>query len=344
MSNPIVRDPRIDPRIKALFAELPDGGARRVEERDLLIAAMRRYAESPRVPTFATILAKQDFEALASSSGLAITTRTVTSDPDGNTINLQVIRPEGTTGNLPCVYYIHGGGMAAMSCYDPSYSAWGRMIAHQGAVVVMVDFRNAAVPSSVPETAPYPAGLNDCLSGLAWVRDNTGELGIDASRVVVSGDSGGGNLALAMALKLKRIDGLEAIRGLYLLCPYLRGEWADAEGSSVRTNNGILIDMVNDNGPLAYGIEAFRQGDPLAWPGFATVADLEGLPPVKININECDPLVDDGTDLYRKLLEAGVSARCRIATGTIHATEPFVAPCPDISRDLARDIVAFARE
>ena len=344
MTNPITRDPRIDPRIKAVFADLPDAGTRKVNDRDLLVAAMRRLFENPRKPTLSSILAVQDYEAVAPRDGLVIETHRAVSSPDGNTINLQVIKPQGAKSPLPCVYYVHGGGMAALSCYDPNYSAWGRMIAHQQIAVVMVDFRNAAVPSSVPETAPYPAGLNDCLSGLAWLRENAGKMGIDPARIVVSGDSGGANLSLAMALSLKRSGSLDAIKGVYLLCPYLRGEWADAEGSSARSNNNILIDMLNDNGPLAYGIEAFRQGDPLAWPGFATVEDLTGLPPVKININECDPLVDDGTDLYRKLLQAGVSARCRIAVGTIHATEPFVVPCPDISRDLARDMADFARE
>ena len=66
---------------------------------------------------------------------------------------------------VPCVYYIHGGGMAQMSCYDPNYKAWGRIIAHgNGVAVTMVDFRNrSVVASSAPEVEPYPAGLNDCL-------------------------------------------------------------------------------------------------------------------------------------------------------------------------------------
>ena len=66
----------------------------------------------------------------------------------------------------PRVYYIHGGGMQSMSCYDGNYRAWGRIIAAQGVAVAMVDFRNALTPSSVDEVAPFPAGLNDCVSGL----------------------------------------------------------------------------------------------------------------------------------------------------------------------------------
>ena len=55
---------------------------------------------------------------------------------------------------LPCVYYIHGGGMETMSCYDGNYRAWGRIIAAQGVAVAMVDFRNAWSPSSVPTRSP----------------------------------------------------------------------------------------------------------------------------------------------------------------------------------------------
>ena len=58
----------------------------------------------------------------------------------------------------------------------------------------MVDFRNAVLPSSVPEIAPFPAGLNDCVAGLKWIAANAAELGIDASRVIVAGDSGGGGI------------------------------------------------------------------------------------------------------------------------------------------------------
>ena len=63
----------------------------------------------------------------------------------------------------------------------------------------MVDFRNCVTPSSAPEVEPYPAGLNDCVSGLRWVSANAEALGIDAGRIIVAGESGGGNLTLASA-------------------------------------------------------------------------------------------------------------------------------------------------
>jgi acetyl esterase/lipase len=128
---------------------------------------------------------------VAPSKGLNVTEYSVTSEPDGNAINIRFIRPDAP-GLLPCVYYIHGGAMQISSCYDGNYRAWGRIIAAQGVAVAMVDFRNALAPSSVPEVAPYPAGLNDCVSGVKWVATNAVELGIDSARIIVAGESGEG--------------------------------------------------------------------------------------------------------------------------------------------------------
>ena len=102
--------------------------------------------------------------------------------------------------------------------------------------------------------------------------------------------------------------------------------------------------MGNNRGALSYGIEAFEARDPLAWPLFASVEDVTGLPPTVINVNECDPLRDEGIAFYRLLLQAGVAARCRQQMGTAHASDLMAVVCPDISHDTARDIVALARD
>jgi len=185
------------------------------------------------------------------------------------------------------------------------------MIAANGVAVAMVDFRNAIAPSSVPEVAPFPAGLNDCVSGLKWVHANSAKLNIDPTRIIVAGESGGGNLTLATGLKLKRDGDLGLIKGLYALCPYIAGEWPQPQYPSSIENNGILIDLHNNRGAMGYGIEAFHDRNPLAWPAFATAEDVAGLPPTVISVNECDPLRDEGISFYRLLMHNGVRARCR---------------------------------
>jgi acetyl esterase/lipase len=284
-----------------------------------------------------------DDETIAPSAGLDIRTLELTSAPDGNTIRIQFIRPKGDEV-LPCVYYIHGGGMQSMSCFDGMYRSWGRIISAQGVAVAMVDFRNCVTPSSAPEVEPFPAGLNDCVSGLKWVHGHAGELGIDADHIIVAGESGGGNLTLATGLKLRQDGDLGLIRGLYAMCPYIAGSWPQARFPSSSENNGLLLDLHNNRGAMAYGIEEFKNGNPLAWPSFATVDDVRGLVPTVISVNECDPLRDEGIEFYRTLLQAGVPARCRQVMGTIHGTEVFSLACPDISRETAASIAQFCRD
>jgi acetyl esterase/lipase len=343
MAYDIAADPRLDPRLKTILAGMPAEAAGDVASREALLAEANTEAARQQAELFRSFMDLCDTEEAAPSAGLRVHTEKIVSAPDGNTINLQVIRPD-TEETLACVYYIHGGGMASLSCYDGMYRGWGKIIAANGVAVIMVDFRNAVTPSSVLEVAPFPAGLNDCVSGLRWVVPNAARLNIDPARVIVAGESGGGNLTLATGLKLRRDGDLGLIKGLYALCPYIAGQWPTPENPSSVENNGILLDLHNNRGAIGYGIEAFRERNPLAWPSFATADDVKGFPPTVINVNECDPLRDEGINFYRLLLKAGVPARCRQMMGTMHGTEIFVIACPDISRDTARDIAAFARD
>jgi acetyl esterase len=343
MTYDVATDARLDPRISALLSLLPPVTEGDVDSRETMLAEANSEAAREAVEVVRSFLEVCDTEEFAPQAGLRVHTERIVSAPDGNMINLQVIRPD-TDETLPCVYYIHGGGMQTLSCYDGMYRGWGKIIAANGVAVVMVDFRNALSPSSVPEVAPFPAGLDDCNSGLKWVVANAAHLNIDPARIVVAGESGGGNLTLATGMKLKRDGELGLIKGLYALCPYIAGEWPRAEYPSSVENNGIFLDLHNNRGRIGYGIEAFNERNPLAWPSFATVDDVEGFPPTVINVNECDPLRDEGIGFYRLLLRAGVAARCRQMMGTMHATEILTIACPDVSRDTARDIAAFARQ
>jgi acetyl esterase len=342
MPHDVAGDIRLDPRIKALLASVPVEARGDVDSRETLVAEANSAEARQQAEQFRAFLELCDTEEAAPSAGLRVHSEKIVSEPDGNSINLQVIRPAGDEV-VACVYYIHGGGMASLSCYDGMYRGWGKIIAANGVAVVMVDFRNSLVPSSAPEVAPFPAGLNDCVSGLKWVVANAGHLRIDASRLIVAGESGGGNLTLATGLKLRQDGQLGLITGLYALCPYIAGQWPTPECPSSTENNGILLELHNNRGAMGYGIEAFNDRNPLAWPSFATVEDVAGFPPTVISVNECDPLRDEGINFYRLLLRAGVAARCRQVMGTMHGTEIFTIACPEISRDTARDLAAFCK-
>jgi acetyl esterase len=342
MAYDVAADIRLDPRLKAILAGLPVESGRDVSSREELLTEENSAAAKQAAELFRSFMELCDTDEAAPSAGLRVHTEKVVSAPDGNSINLQVIRPDNDE-TVACVYYIHGGGMAALSCYDGMYRGWGKIIAANGVAVVMVDFRNAVVPSSVPEVVPFPAGLNDCVSGLRWAIANAGQLNIDPARVIVAGESGGGNLTLATGLKLRQDGELGLIKGLYALCPYIAGRWPTPECPSSTENNGILLDLHNNRGAVGYGIDALTERNPLAWPSFATVDDVQGFPPTVISVNECDPLRDEGLNFYRLLLRAGVPARSRQVMGTIHGTEIFTIACPEISRDTARDLAAFCK-
>ncbi len=339
----IANDPRIDPRLKQMlsaFPAVPNPGD--VSDRETLLREANTPEAIANMRQVEAAFAGMDAAPIAPQEGIELTTRTAVSQPDSNSVNLQIIRPK-TDAVLPCVYYIHGGGMASMSCYYGNYRAWGKIIASQGVVVVMIDFRNCLTSSSVPEVAPYPAGLNDCVSVLRQLPSLADELNFDSTSIIIAGESGGGNLTLATGLRLLKDGDIDIVQGLYALCPYIAGRWPMEENPSSIENNGILLDLHNNRGAMGYGIAELENKNPLAWPGFAQEDDVRGLPPTMISVNECDPLRDEGINFYRLLLRADVRAFCRQVMGTTHAAEIFPVACPEIARETAVSIAAFAR-
>ncbi|MDC0071770.1 alpha/beta hydrolase [Gammaproteobacteria bacterium] len=347
MENKIKNDPRIDKRIRAVFGEVDFNSVTTTNAttREEILAEQETEEAIQGKAVMEMINNSPHYKEVVTDEGLVTLTKEFTSSPDGNNIKIQYIRPD-TDEKLPCVYYIHGGGMMVSSCFDELYAAWGRCMARQGVAVAMVDFRNAMWASSAPEIAPFPAGLNDCVSGLKWVHANAEELNIDNDQIIIAGESGGGNLTIATGLKLKQDGDIGLIKGLYALCPYIAGHWPLPENPSSEENEGILLSLHTEQefsqGALIYGIDAYKNKDPLAWPSFATADDVKGLPKTYIIVNECDPLRDEGVNFYRLLREADVDAQCRQVMGSVHGTEIFLG-CIEISDETAMSIANFCR-
>jgi acetyl esterase len=347
MENKIKNDPRIDKRIRAVFGEVDFNSVTTTNAttREEILAEQETEEAVQGKAVMEMINNSPHYKEVVTDEGLVTHTKEFTSSPDGNNIKIQYIRPD-TDEKLPCVYYIHGGGMMVSSCFDELYAAWGRCIARQGVAVAMVDFRNAMWASSAPEIAPFPAGLNDCVSGLKWIHANAEELNIDNEQIIIAGESGGGNLTIATGLKLKQDGDIGLIKGLYALCPYIAGHWPLPENPSSEENEGILLSLHTEQefsqGALIYGIDAYKNKDPLAWPSFATADDVKGLPKTYIIVNECDPLRDEGVNFYRLLREADVDAQCRQVMGSVHGTEIFLG-CIEISDETAMSIANFCR-
>ena len=155
---------------------------------------------------------------------------------------------------------------------------------------------------------------------MKWVYENKKDLGI--SKIIVSGESGGGNLSIATSLKAKQ-DGISNyIDGVYAQCPYISNLYGkgNTELKSLTENDTYFLrgDMLGLMASLYDGIES---KNPIAWPYHADASMLEGLPPHSITVNELDPLRDEGLFFSRKLEEAGVSVNTKIIRGTVHAAE-----------------------
>ena len=261
---------------------------------------------------------------------------------DGNDILLYIHRPKNVTGSVPCVVHTHGGGMVLMSADDPGFIRFRNGLADKGLLVVGVEFRNGGGKLGAH---PFPAGLNDCASAAQWVHERRDELGI--SRIVISGESGGGNLCIATTLKAKQEGWLSAIDGVFAMCPYISGQYASPPDNlpSLAENEGYMLQCQQMSALVTvYDPTGENADNPLAWPLQADAAELAGLPPHVISVNELDPLRDEGIEYYRKLLAAGVPAVGRISLGTPHAgDQSFPDVAPEIYDDLIASVAAFAR-
>ena len=333
-------EPRADPRMVAAMAELGF---------DLAPEPIPVTAESPieEIREFIAMIEpsyndafKIWFADLPPIDNVERHTEVITG-ADGNDIKLYIHRPRHASGSLSCVYHVHGGGMVLLAATDTPYVRWRDELAAAGMVVVGVEFRNGAGRLG---NHPFPAGLNDCMSGLQWTFDNKAELGI--SKIIVSGESGGGNLSLAMTIRAKEDSKLDQIDGTYALCPYISNAWTRKipELPSLYENDDYFLSCsAMGVMAVAYDPDHVNDHNPLCWPYHANREELKGLPPHVISVNELDPLRDEGLAYFRMLSAAGVPVYSRTVNGTAHAADViFRGALPDVYAATLRDLKGFA--
>jgi acetyl esterase len=174
--------------------------------------------------------------------------------------------------------------------------------------VASLDYRMA------PEH-PFPAPLDDCVAATKWLASHGAEIGFEADRIALAGDSAGGNLALATLLVLR--DGGQRLPKAAAL---IYGAFsADLDSPSHRAFGGgeyILSTPVMHWFWDHYVPDVGRRADPLVSP---LLADLRGLPPLYLSAAELDPLRDDSERLAGRLALAGVDFDYRLWRGVCHA-------------------------
>jgi acetyl esterase len=227
--------------------------------------------------------------------------------PDGP-VPVRIYRPqEQPAAPMPALVYFHGGGwvICDLDSHDPTCRAITNGV---GCVVVSVDYRLA------PEDK-FPAAAEDAYAATLWVAGNATDLGVDATRIAVGGDSAGGNLTAAVALMARDRQAPEV---MFQLMIYPVTDIASMDTRSYRENGEgyFLTTAAMEWYRRQYLADLSEASHPYASP--LRAADLAGLPPALVITAELDPLRDEGEAYGSRLREAGVPATISRYDGVFH--------------------------
>jgi acetyl esterase/lipase len=246
----------------------------------------------------------------------------------GGELAYQLFRPP-TEGPHPTVLYFHQGGWLLGS--ESSDAPLCRdLCVRADAVVVSVNYRHA------PEY-PFPAAVDDACAALRWVASNIAELGGVEGRLVVAGDSSGGNLA-AVVCQDARDRGDVAIDGQLLICPVVDFDFDRV--SYTESGEGYLLTKSLMRWFSDQYVAPEQRADPRAAP---LRGDLAALPPTLVVTAQFDPLHDEGVAYARGLEAAGVSVRHIEGRGQTHTSLAMVDVIIS-SAPVRADIASWLRE
>lgn len=230
--------------------------------------------------------------------------------PDGRFV-VRILRPRLARAGeaMPLVIYFHGGGFFAGGLDETDELA--RTIAKRtDAVVVNVDYHLS------PE-AKFPVAVNDAYAALCWVAANASRLGIDAQRIVVAGDSAGGNLTVVTCL-MARERGGPSIRFQVPIYPSLDMRARPNYGSRARWGGGGYI---LDNDDIEWMLDHYLslREEASDWRASPILAKTyAGLPPALVVTADHDPLADEGKLYAERLTADGVDVEHACFEGTFH--------------------------
>ncbi len=233
----------------------------------------------------------------------------IISGPTGQ-ISLRVVRPQGMTGTLPAVLYLHGGGWVLGDTMTHDRLIRELAVGAQAAIV-FVDYARS------PE-ACYPMALEQAYTAARWVAEQGRSANLDGSRLVVAGDSVGGNMAAALTL-LAKTRGGPRIECQALFYPVTDITNFDTPSYRQFGDGGYWLTRK----AMQWFVESYApdlnaRSDLTASPLHAAREQLQGLPPALILTAECDVLRDEGEAYAHKLMGAGVRVEAARVLGTIH--------------------------
>lgn len=245
---------------------------------------------------------------------------------------IRIYRPNSDQ-NAPALVYFHGGGWV-MNFIDIYDAAAHRLANQSGSVVISVNYQKA------PEH-PFPIPFDDCYATLLWVKENATELGIDVNRIGVGGDSAGGNLAAAVAIKAR--DEAIALRYQLLVYPCTARDFSTDSYREFARDFGLTTQA------MQWFWEQYLQGNqhdenPYAVP--MSAKSLAGVAPSIVITAQYDPLVSDSENYCAKLQSDGAKVIYRDFPGMIHGFFANIALTPSAHQALdfaAEEIVKASK-
>jgi acetyl esterase len=246
-----------------------------------------------------------------------------------HTIPVRVYKPDRGE-RLPILNFYHGGGWVI--CDLDTHDQMAKLLAaHIPAVVVSVDYRLA------PEY-PFPSGLQDCYESLIWCKKNAEKLGADPTKIVVGGDSAGGNLAAATAILSSRKKEVNVSLQL-LLFPVIDISSTDRDSYRNYKDGYMLTSEEMAWYRNHYISKEEDVADPLVSP--LHNENFDTLAAACIVTAEFDILRDEAEDYAKKLHLHGISVRCTRCNGVIHgflSMDKFVAGIESMYRTIGEQV------
>lgn len=243
-------------------------------------------------------------------SMISVSERSIPGPQGAPDVRVLVYLPTNVGAPRPALLWIHGGGyvLGTPEAEDRQVKS---IIAAIGCVAISVDYRLA------PET-PHPGPVEDCYAALKWVYTHADELGVDTTRIAISGVSAGGGLAASLGL-LTRDRGEVPLAFQFLIYPMLDDRTVTKTDTNPYT--GEFMWTAGSNRFAWSALLGQEPGGPDVSPYAAAArADhLEGLPPTFISVGSLDLFLEEDLEYARRLLWAGVPTELHIYPGAFHA-------------------------
>jgi len=223
-------------------------------------------------------------------------------------VRVRIVKPQGATGTLPVIVYMHGGGwiLGNAGTHDRLVR---ELAVGARAAIAFVEYPNS------PE-AHYPTAIEQGYAAAQWIIANGASKGLDASRMAVAGESVGGNMAAALALMAKERGDVRFVQqSMY----YPVTDAAMNTASYEQFASGYYLSRTEMEWFWdAYTTSQQERAEITASPNRASTEQVAGLPPAYLCVDEADVLRDEGEAYAAKLRSAGVPVTTVRYDGTIH--------------------------